>query len=263
MPRGREHDPGARRGLERLVGIHPVREALRARRRRLHRLLVHKGTARRLGEVLERARALDVPVEELSREDFEAVAPPGVRAQGVLLEAGPLPLASLAELAAFGEPGSRCLVATDGVEDPQNLGAVARAAEAAGATGLLVPERRAAPPSPAAVRASAGALELLPVSIVVNLPRSLGELKERSFWVYGADADEGEDLFQAPDRLFEGDLVLVFGAEGRGLRPGVKAVLDGRLRIPLEGRVASLNVAAAAAVVLFEWRRRRGPSDRS
>ncbi len=251
------------RERERLAGIHPDREALLARRRALHRLMLRKGGARKLGELVETARRGGVLVEEVSREDFDAAAPVGLRAQGVLLEVGPLPTLTLDELATLGDEGSRWLVALDGVEDPQNLGAVARVAEAAGVGGLVLPERRVAPLSPAAVRASAGALELLPVSNVVNLPRSLGELKRRGFWIFGADADDGEDLFAASDRLFQGDLVLVLGAEGRGLRPGVRAALDARVRVPLAGRVASLNVATAAAVVLFEWRRRRGAAGRS
>jgi 23S rRNA (guanosine2251-2'-O)-methyltransferase len=147
-------------------------------------------------------------------------------------------------------------VALDGVEDPQNVGAIARVAEAAGAAGLLLTRRRAPPLSAAVARASAGAIEWLPVGRVANLPRALEGLKARDFWVFGGDPKARDDLFQVPDRWLSTRRVLVLGAEGRGLRPGVLACLDHRVAIPLAGRVASLNVASAAAVLLFELRRR-------
>jgi 23S rRNA (guanosine2251-2'-O)-methyltransferase len=140
---------------------------------------------------------------------------------------------------------------------------VARVADAAGVGGLVLPERRVAPLSPAAIRASAGALEHLPVARVTNLARGLNLLKEKDFWIHGADPGAPLELFGLPDRQLDGRLVLVLGAEGRGLRPGVRAALDVVYRIPLSGAVASLNVATAAAVGLFEWRRRRptGPPE--
>jgi 23S rRNA (guanosine2251-2'-O)-methyltransferase len=247
---------------ERLVGVHPAREALRARRRVLHGLRVRtsEGALRPdLLALVEEARAAGVPVEELAGDRFDREAPRGLPHQGVVLEAGPLPEVSLAELVpAEGAPA--WLVALDGIEDPQNLGAILRVALAAGVQGVLLPERRAAPLSPAVGRASAGALEHLPVCHVTNLARALNHLKSKDFWVHGAEPEADRDLFQTPDRLFDGRLVLVLGAEGRGLRPGVRAAIDVHYRIPMEGAIASLNVATAAAVVLFEWRRRRNAS---
>ena len=140
--------------------------------------------------------------------------------------------------------------------NPQNLGTIIRVAEAVGALGLVLTARRAPPLGAAVARASAGAVEHLPVSRVGNLRRALGQLKDGGFWVIGADAETGEDLFQTRDRIWQGDLVLVFGAEGRGIRRGVLELLDHRIRIPMVGRVGSLNVASAAAVVLFEVVRR-------
>jgi 23S rRNA (guanosine2251-2'-O)-methyltransferase len=205
--------------------------------------------------LLELARGAGVPSEILPRARFAELAGPDARSQGVLLEAGPLPELGLS---AFfeGEAGSRRVVALDGVEDPQNVGAVARVAEAAGAMGLLLTHRRAPPLSPAVARASAGAIEHLPVVRVTNLPHALEELKGKGFWTLGAEVSAELDLYGAPDRVLSGDLVVVFGAEGRGLRRGVRAVLDHELRIPMGGRVGSLNVSAAAAVVLFELLRR-------
>jgi len=262
-PRDRSRRERERPDHEVLVGIHPVREALRARRRSLRRLLLRGGERSPRPEVLdllERARAVGVPVEELAVERFDREAPIGVPHQGVLLEVGPVPILEIEELL---PPAGDCwLVALDGIEDPQNLGAILRVAEGAGAKGALLPERRVAPLSPTVARASAGALEHLPVAQVTNLARSLEWLKARDFWVHAADPVEGRDLYDVPDRLLTGRLVLVLGAEGRGLRPGVRSAVDVFVRIPMAGVVESLNVASAAAVVLFEWARRAGLRER-
>jgi 23S rRNA (guanosine2251-2'-O)-methyltransferase len=176
----------------------------------------------------------------------------------VALLAGPLPEVSLGELSRAGE-APRTLVALDGVEDPQNVGAVARVAESCGASGLLLARRRAPPLGAAVSRASAGAIEWLPAARVANLGRALNTLKDKGFWVFGCDPEGAEDLFALPARVVAGDQLVVLGAEGRGLREGILRALDHRIRIPMAGRVGSLNVAAAAAVVLFELRRRRVP----
>ena len=227
-------------------------EALRARRRALRRLRIRKG---RRGpealEILEAARSAGVPVEEVDAEALAVGLPPGTAAQGVVLEAGPLPELPLVELARTG-PEPRRIVALDGVEDPQNVGAIARVAEACGACGLLLTRRHAPSLGPTVSRASAGALEWLAAARVPNLGRALDQLKGEGFWVFGCDPEQGEDLFTLSERVLGGNQVVVLGAEGRGLRPGVQRALDHRVRIPMAGRVASLNVAAAAAVVLFE-----------
>lgn len=203
------------------------------------------------------AAGLGLEVREADAEALSGATEPGAaRSQGVCLEAGPLPELTLDELDSLPAASPRWVVALDGVQDPQNLGAIARVADAAGALALLLPARRAAPLSPAVSRASAGALEHLPVARAPNLVRALETLKGRGFWIFGADPEEGVDLFAAAERLLEGDLVLVLGGEGKGLRPGVRAALDAALRIPMGGRVGSLNVATAGAVLLFEWRRR-------
>lgn len=238
-----------------IAGLHPVREALRARRRPLHRLGVRRGEGRtELAELVALAVAAGVEVEELDADELARRAGPGVSHQGAVLCAGPLPELTLDALAAGG--GSpRTLVALDGVEDPQNLGAIARVAEAAGAAGLLLTQRRSPPLGPAVARASAGAIEWLPVARVVNLARALRQLKEAGFWVFGAFPDAPEDLFALEPRLRQGDRVVVLGAEGRGIRSGIEALVDHRVRIPMAGRIASLNVSTAAAVVLFELAR--------
>jgi 23S rRNA (guanosine2251-2'-O)-methyltransferase len=234
---------------ERLVGIHPVREALRARRRPLRRVWIAGSAGRRhLDEILALAREADVPVEV-------ADGPGRSGRDQVELEAGPLPEVSVEELAAFAGESAR-LVALDEVEDPQNLGALCRVAEAAGARGLILTRRHAPPLSPAVSRASAGAVEHLAVARVPNLRRALNHLKSQGYWVLGADVEAPADLFELPDRWLTGKLVVVLGGEGRGIRPGVRECLDHRARIPMAGRVGSLNVSTAGAVVLFELLRR-------
>lgn len=234
-----------------------MREALRAGRRVLRRLVLFENVDPTLAqELVLLARQRGVAVETRGREALHAR--PGLeRAQGVTLEAGPLPELALDELAGLGSAGSRRLLALDGVEDPQNLGALARVADAAGVAGIVLTERRAPPLSAAVSRASAGAIEHVPVARVPNLSRALDWLQGRGFWVVGAEAEQGDDLYAVPDRILQGDLVLVLGAEGRGIRAGIRAAVDHRVRIPMAGQVASLNVATAGAVILFELARRQ------
>lgn len=261
--RAGRHERGGPAGVEWLTGTHPVREALAARRRTLHRLRLEQAAGAEAGirgEIVALAEAAGIPIERGAARSTgrpEAAPPPG--AQGVALEVGPLPEDSLAGLLGHASSRPRWLVALDGVEDPQNLGAIARVADAAGAAGLILTQRRAPPLSPAVSRASAGAIEHLPVARVANLAQALETLQAGGFWVVGADAAEGEDLFAMPQKLLAGELVVVLGGEGRGIRPGIAARIDHRVRIPMRGAVASLNVSSAAAVVLFELVRRRGP----
>ena len=241
-----------------LAGLQSVREALRAQRRRLLGLWIRTPAPRGASEVLALAEAAGVPVEWAPTSELEAGLPPGARSQGLLLQAGPLPELELADALRLPLEEAPLLVALDEVEDPQNVGAVARAAEAAGASALVLTRRRAPPLSPAVSRASAGAIEHLPVVRVPNLARALRELHERGYWRLGGDSGPDAIPVEATaDALWTGPLALVFGSEERGLRPGVAKELDQRVRIRMRGRVASLNVGAASAVLLFEAARRR------
>jgi 23S rRNA (guanosine2251-2'-O)-methyltransferase len=146
--------------------------------------------------------------------------------------------------------GERSLiVALDQVQDPQNLGAISRSAECAGAAGVVIPERRSAEVTSAVCAASAGAVEHLPIARVRNLADFLGLARRRGFWVFGADPG-ASTRYTEPD--YAGRTVLVLGAEGSGLRPRVKGACDDLVSLPLRGRMGSLNVAAAAAVLLYE-----------
>jgi 23S rRNA (guanosine2251-2'-O)-methyltransferase len=171
--------------------------------------------------------------------------------QGVVAEVDPYPYADPGALL---EPGSALVVALDQIQDPHNLGAVCRAAEVAGASGVVIPERRSASVTAAACKASAGAVEHLPVARVRNLADWLAEAKARQAWVYGATA-EAERRYTDVD--WAGRSVLVLGSEGSGLRPRVADTCDELISIPVAGRVGSLNASVAAAVILFEARRQR------
>jgi 23S rRNA (guanosine2251-2'-O)-methyltransferase len=171
--------------------------------------------------------------------------------QGVVAEVEPYPYVGAAELL---RKENALLVALDQVQDPRNLGAVARSAEVAGAAGLVIPERRAAEVTAVACKASAGAVEHLAVARVRNLADWLGEAKEAGFWIWGAAA-EAEQAPWAVD--LTGPTVLVLGGEGKGLRPRVASACDGLVALPQAGKVGSLNVSAAATALLFEAVRQR------
>jgi 23S rRNA (guanosine2251-2'-O)-methyltransferase len=220
-----------------VYGRNPVREALRGPRRVL-RIWATRGAAREpwlAGERIEVVR----DGEELTRRCGSDAH------QGVCAEVSPFEYASGDALLAAPSP---LIVVLDEVQDPQNLGAVARTAEVAGATGLVIPERRSAEVTPAVCKASAGAVEHLPIARVRNLADFLGEAKAAGLWCYGADAD-ARVRYDKVD--FTGGVVLVLGAEGKGLRPRVAKACDELVSIPVRGRIASLNVSAAAAVLLY------------
>lgn len=171
--------------------------------------------------------------------------------QGVVAEVDPYPYADPNQLL---RAENALIVALDQVQDPRNLGAVCRSAEAAGATGVVILERRSAEVTPVVCKTSAGAVEHLPIARVRNLADWLAEAKQASFWIWGADAETD----QAPwDVDLAGPTVLVLGGEGKGLRPRVATVCDGLVALPQRGQIDSLNVSAAAAALLFEAVRQR------
>ena len=232
---------------ELVYGRHPVREVLRAGRRQVLELLVSE-RALAAESWLREASGLRVQV----RSDAALTAAAGTRDhQGVVAFCEPYRYADAYELAGGQRPLLACL---DGVTDPHNLGAICRSAEGAGASGVVIPEHNAARVTAAVCRASAGAVEHLPVAVVVNLGRYLSEVKRADLWVWAAAQDAATSLWSAD---LAGGTVLVFGAEGKGVRPGVRRACDGAIAIPLVGRVESLNVSVAAGVMLFEAARQR------
>jgi 23S rRNA (guanosine2251-2'-O)-methyltransferase len=232
-----------------LVGIHAILEALRAGRS-FDRVVVSKGAGgERIQEVVDLCRSASVPTRFEPRASLDRLAGSSAH-QGVVALGAAHRYASLDEIPS----GAKLLVVLDGVEDPHNLGAVIRTAHAAGAAALVIPERRAVGITDVVAKAAAGALEYLPVVRVGNLNRALEILKERGFWIYGFD-ERGQSIYDETD--FASPSVFVLGGEGQGLHHQVREHCDLIMRIPLEGRIASLNVSVAAGVVLFEWKRRQ------
>lgn len=237
-----------------MPGRHPAEEALASGRAR--RLLVAEGQRNaRLRALVERAESAGVAVETVPPAELDRLSG-GARHQGVVALAEPYPTVDVDAMLDLARRRGEAalLVVAAGVEDPRNLGAIARSAEGAGAHGLVLPARRAAPLSPAAAKAAAGALEHLPVAVVANVARTLANLKKRGIWVYGTDA-------AAPKIYWEVDwtapVALVIGNEGEGLSRLVRESCDELVRIPMNGRVSSLNASSAAAVLLYEVVRQR------
>ena len=231
---------------EQVYGRRPVREALRGRRQVLELWVTDR--ALRAEPWLQETTTPRVHVK-LERDLSEAA---GTRDhQGILAFAEPYRYADAYELAGGERP---LLVCLDQVTDPRNLGAVCRSAEGAGATGVIVPAHGSARVTSAVCRASAGAVEHLPVAVAPNLARYLGDVKREDLWVLAATGDAATAMWDAD---LAGGVALVFGAEGRGLRPLVRRTCDDAVSIPLSGRVESLNVSVAAAVLLYEAKRQQ------
>jgi 23S rRNA (guanosine2251-2'-O)-methyltransferase len=246
--------------MEVLYGLHPVEEALKAGRRRFdHVLVARERQDDRLQRLVAQCRQAGIRISQESREQLTALAKTPTH-QGIVAFVRPHEFLALEDLfePASGSTTARLILALDGVEDPQNLGALLRVADGAGVDGVLLTERRSAPLSPAALKASAGAAEHLRIARVVNLVRALEDLKRHNLWVVGLDAKTGERGPSDYDQFdFTGDLVIVLGREGAGLHDLVRRTCDHLLRIPMAGGVSSLNVSAAGAVVLFEAARQR------
>jgi 23S rRNA (guanosine2251-2'-O)-methyltransferase len=231
---------------EQVYGRRPVREAMRGQRGVLELWATERALA---AEPWLRENGKRVHVKQ-ERELTEAAQTRDH--QGVLAWVEPYRYADPYELAATERP---LLVALDQVTDPHNLGAVIRTAEGAGATGVVVPAHGSAQVTPAVARASAGAVEHVPVGVVTNLARFLGDVKSGDLWVVGASGDAPRSMWEAD---LSGGLALVFGAEGKGLRPLVRRTCDDLVSIPLDGTVESLNVSVAAGVLMYEAKRQRG-----
>jgi len=226
-----------------------VREALRAGRA-LDRLLIARGSGGpRLQEIIDLAREHSVPVRFEPREALDRASNSAAH-QGVVAFGAVQRYAELDDVLARG--GVQLLVLLDGVEDPHNLGAIIRTAHAAGASAILIPDRRAAGLTDVVGKAAAGALEHLPVVRVGNVTQTLEMLKKRGFWIYGLD-ERGTQLYSETD--YAKPTVFVLGGEGQGLHQLVKKHCDLLVRIPMAGAISSLNVSVAAGIVLFEWSR--------
>ncbi|HMG32305.1 MAG TPA: 23S rRNA (guanosine(2251)-2'-O)-methyltransferase RlmB [Blastocatellia bacterium] len=240
--------------MQQVYGVLPVLEALRAKGRSIERVIIAAGAKHeRLQEVMDAARALRVPVRREPRVLLDRLAR-NANHQGVI---------ALTSASTYADPddllqnvkSNSLFVLLDGVEDPHNLGAVIRTAECAGASAVVVPERRAAHVTDAVAKTSAGAVEYLPVAKVTNLGSFIEELKKAKVWVVGVESS-GELDYTGFD--YSGPIALVFGSEGSGLHRLVRERCDAIVSIAMRGRIGSLNVSVAVGVVLFEVLRQRG-----
>ena len=230
-----------------IPGRRPVAEALRAGRP-LAEVVIDQRRAGRLTALAEQAAAAGVPGRAVSTGELDELTA-GVVHQGVAAVAADVPTPGIADLS------GDLVVVLDGITDPHNLGAIARAAEVAGACGIVLPRRRSVHHSPAAEKTSAGALSWLPVVVVPNIATGLGQLADAGFWSVGLDGAARATIWDS--NLLDGRVAVVVGAEGSGLSRLVAERVDQLVAIPMRGRLDSLNASTAAAVALFEVVRRR------
>lgn len=239
-----------------VYGINAVSEALKARGRAFEWVgMAKERHDLRLQRLIEDCRRLNVPIRFVQRTELDRIAGNAAH-QGVVAVTSAKQYNDLDDVIDAKRGDYSLIVVLDGVEDPHNLGAILRTADAAGADGVVIPERRAAGVTGTVAKASAGASEHLPIARVTNIARTVEELKARNLWTIGLDED-AKQIYDAID--YKMDCALVLGAEGKGLHDLVKKKCDFLVSIPMLGKVPSLNVSVAAAVVLYEIvRQRRG-----
>ena len=232
-----------------ISGRNPVYEVLRAKRRHVFRLLLAKGIDRggHVNEIIKLAQARKLQIEEIPRNQLDSM---GVNHQGIALQASAYPMAAMDEIILeAGKRGERLFVLVlDEVQDPQNLGTLLRSAEAVGIHGVVLPFRRTASVTPAVVSASSGAVEHLLIT-QVNLAQAIEEFKAKGAWVVGLEGGAGSKPIEQVDLY--GDLVIVVGSEGSGMRPLTRKLCDHLVRLPMHGQVDSLNAAVAGSVALY------------
>ena len=243
-----------------IVGINPVREALLASKRCCYRLIVEQGKAPpRIQAVIELAEKNRIPIEPLPKSAFQSKFKNHVH-QGIAGYFSNVKSLELKELieTAFQKSSLPTLVILDGIQDPQNLGAIIRSAETLGIQGMILPKHGTASLNETVAKCSSGAIEHLPIAWVINLARSIEQLKEAGFWVAGVVQDGEMPCYQYK---FDTPVALVIGGEGKGIRPLLKKSCDVTLSIPMKGQLESLNAASASAVVFYENLRQKKMQD--
>lgn len=239
-----------------LSGRNPVLEALRSGRP-ISKIYIsageHQGSIR---EIIALAKEKEIPVQTTEAAKLEAMSL-GVRNQGVVAMVSPVPYSSVDEMVALAESRNEkpCLILLDQLKDPQNLGAVLRTVDAAGAHGVLIPQRRSCQLSAAVAKASAGAIEYVKVAQIGNVAQTLADLKKQGFWVIGTDPGQGLSYY---DVDLTGPVVIVIGDEGEGMARLTRERCDSLVQIPMRGKVQSLNASVAGAILLYEMIRQRG-----
>lgn len=241
-------------GVNILYGINTVTEALKARGRAFEWVAVAKERKDiRLRRVIDECRNIGVPVRVLSRMELDELAS-NTAHQGVVAATSAKQYSDLDDLVAARRGEHSLIVVLDGIEDPHNLGAILRTADAAGADGVIIPERRSAAVTGTVAKVSAGASEHLPVAKVTNISRTLEDLKQKDLWIVGLD-ERGQQTYDQVD--YKMHCAVVLGAEGKGLHDLVRRHCDFLVSIPMLGQVPSLNVSVAAGIVLYEVVRQR------
>jgi len=237
-----------------IYGVNPVLEGIKQSGDMIKEIIVasgRKGTA--IEKILALASTKSIPVIFKEKPYLDKVAG-GNSHQGIAALCDSFTYAEVDEIVDNRTETRDIVLILDGVTDPQNLGAVIRTAHCLGVRGVIIPENRAVAVTSTVIKASAGAVHLIPVAREVNLSRTIEYLKERGFWIYGAEADSGKDLEEFDDA---GPVVLVLGSEGKGLRPLIRKKCDFLLSIPMLGKVDSLNVSVAAGIILYEISRKQ------
>jgi 23S rRNA (guanosine2251-2'-O)-methyltransferase len=239
-----------------VYGLHAVTSLLASRPQTVDSLLVSTSADRRLAGIIERAQAAGIAVRQASRRELDQLLP-DARHQGVVARVASgscaLPEQTLPDfLAALEEPAF--LLVLDGVQDPHNLGACLRTADAAGVHAVILPKDRAVGITPVVHKVACGAVQSMPVFTVTNLARTLRALRDAGVWLFGTSDDAGQELYEAD---LKGPIALVLGGEGSGLRRLTRELCDHMVAIPMAGAVESLNVSVAAGILLFEAVRQR------
>ena len=249
-----------------IYGVLPILEALRSGKRNVEQITIADGAQiNRLRDLLHLAKEQGIIVNRVPKNTLAKFVEPGANHQGIVATIAAAKYANANELlenliAKIGSGDEPLAVVLDGVEDPRNLGAIARTAECAGAHGIFLPERRAVGLTETVAKTAAGALEYLPVAKVVNLNRLLEDLKERGIWIVGTSA-QAKMSYSDWDWTIPSAIVL--GGEGKGLHRLVEENCDALVKIPLSGKIESLNVSVAAGVILYEARRQRDLKNKS
>jgi len=251
--------PNASTGSGVTFGLVPVLEMLRANSRRVDRIVIAEGSKeKRVQEIYDLARENGIRIDRSPRDVIERFVEPSANHQGVIAFAAAAEYVTVDEILETGKDTSALLVVLDGVEDPRNLGAVLRSAEGAGADGVIIPERRAVGLTETVAKSSAGASEYVKVAKTSNINRLIEDLKSRKIWVVGTSGDAETDY---TDWDWRQPSALILGAEGSGLHRLVAENCDVLVKIPMYGKIDSLNVAVAAGIILFEARRQRSIKD--
>ena len=251
-----ENSPSVAHHKPLIFGVLPVLEALRAENRRIEKVVIAEGAReKRLNEIIDLARTNGIPFQKMPRENLTKFVEEGANHQGVVAFTASADYADADELLEeITAKENALIVILDGVEDPRNLGAILRVVECAGAHGVFIPERRAVGLTETVAKTSAGATEYVKVAKVTNLSRLIDELKENNIWTIGTSAEAEMDYTEWDWRQSS---ALVLGSEGKGLHRLVAEKCDVLVKIPMQGKIESLNVSVAAGVILFEAVRQR------